>query len=132
MCNAELAALAKVTGEIRATGGTLVAISPQLEQFSKEMVDEHQLNFDLLSDRGNAVARQFGLVFQFPPPLRAAFVELGIDLAKFNDDDSWSVPMTGSYVIDRSATIRHANVDPDHTVRPEPEELVKAVRAAAK
>ncbi len=40
--------------------------------------------------------------------------------------------MTGSYVIDRRGTIRHANVDPDHTVRPEPEELVKAVRAATR
>jgi peroxiredoxin len=77
------------------------------------------------------VARQFGLVFQFSRPLREAFVELGIDLAKFNGDDSWSVPMTGSYVIDRHRTIRYANINPDHTVRPEPEELVKAVRAAA-
>jgi len=77
------------------------------------------------------VARQFGLVFQFSRPLREAFVELGADLAKFNGDDSWSVPMTGSYVIDRRGMIRYANINPDHTVRPEPAELVKAVRAAA-
>jgi peroxiredoxin len=119
-------------GEIRAAGGNLVAISPQQEQFSKEMVEQHKLDFGLLSDRGNAVARQFGLVFPLSPPLRAAYAKFGIDLAKFNGDDSWTLPLPGSYVIDRGGTIRYANVDPDHTARPEPEEIVKALRAAAR
>lgn len=37
--------------------------------------------------------------------------------------------MPASYVIDKSGVIRYASVDPDHTVRPEPEEIVKAVKA---
>jgi peroxiredoxin len=76
------------------------------------------------------VAKQFGLVFPLSQPLREVYGKFGIDLAKFNGDDSWTLPMPASYVIDGSGTIRYANVEPDHTVRPEPEELVKAVRAA--
>jgi len=95
------------------------------------MVAQHKLDFDLLSDRDNAVARQFGLVFVLSAPLRTAYGKFGIDLAKFNGDDSWTLPIPASYVIDRGGTIRYADVDPDYTVRAEPEEILKALRAAA-
>lgn len=78
------------------------------------------------------MARQFGLVFTLAPALREAYGKFGIDLARYNGDDSWTLPMPASYVIDRGGTIRYANVDPDHTVRPEPEELVRALKAAAR
>ncbi len=96
------------------------------------MVDQHKLDFDLLSDQGNAVAKKFGLVFQFSDELRQAYKKLGVDLEKFNGDDSWSLPIPGSFVIDRQGIIRHTNVDVDHTVRPEPAEMVDAIGFAAK
>lgn len=96
------------------------------------MVDQHKLDFDLLSDRGNAVAKKFGLVFQFSGELRQAYEKLGVDLEKFNGDNSWTLPLAGSFVIDRQGIIRRANVDVDHTVRPEPAEMVDAIKVAAK
>ena len=49
---------------------------------------------------------------------------IGIDLNKYNGDDSWTLPMPGRFIIDRSGVIRYAEVNPDYTVRPEPEEVI--------
>jgi hypothetical protein len=53
----------------------------------------------------------------------------GIDLAKTNGDDSWTLPMPARHVIDRDGVIRDAQVDPDYTRRPEPSETLAVLRA---
>ncbi len=82
----------------------------------------------MLVDRGNEVARQFGLVYKVPDKLRELYIQFGIDLPKFNGDDSWELPMPGSFVVDKSGIIRYASADPDYTIRPEPAELVEVVK----
>jgi peroxiredoxin len=56
-------------------------------------------------------------------------MKLGVDLEKFNGDNSWTLPMPARYIIDQHSTIRAADVNPDYTVRPEPEETVKVLDA---
>lgn len=83
----------------------------------------------MLSDRGNQVARQFGLVFQVTDEVKAIYQEkFKIDLVAVNGDDSWTLPMPGRFVIDRTGTIRAAEADPDYTHRPEPAATVEALR----
>ena len=88
------------------------------------MIKEKHLNFDLLSDPGNRVAETYGLVHKFPEDLKKVYLQFGIDLEKYNGDDSWTLPMPGRFIIDRSGVIRYAEVNPDYTVRPEPEEVI--------
>ena len=52
---------------------------------------------------------------------------LGIDLARFNGDESWELPLTATFVIDRTGTIVYASADPDYTARAEPSEVVAAI-----
>lgn len=125
----ELVALQKALPEIIAAGATLVAISPQLAEHSRAVAEKHQLTFDLLSDQGNRVARQFGLVFKLPDDLRQVYMKFGIDLAKVNGDASWTLPMPARFVIDQTGTIRAAAVDPDYTRRPDPAQTVEILRA---
>lgn len=83
----------------------------------------------MLTDRGNAVARSFGLVFSLPDDLRTVYTDgLGIDLERYNGDTTWELAMPASYVVAPSGIITYASVDPDYTVRPEPEEVLAAVR----
>jgi peroxiredoxin len=86
------------------------------------------LTIDVLSDRGNNIARQFRLVFTLPDDLCQLYRQFGADLAKFNGDDSWTLPMPGRFILDRDSTIRGAHVDPDYTVRPEPSLTVEMLR----
>ncbi len=56
---------------------------------------------------------------------------LGVDLSKFNGDNSWELPMPATFVVARDGLIRWASVDADYTVRPEPDQVLDAVRAAS-
>ena len=124
----ELEALQQSLPQILATGATLVAISPQREAFLRQMAEKNHFDFDLLRDDGNVIAAKFGLVFQLPADLREVYSGFGVDLARFNEDDSWTLPMPARIVIDRRGTIRHVDVDPDYTVRPDPAETVAVLK----
>ncbi len=105
-----------------------MALSPQREAFLRQMADKNHLEFELLRDEGNVIAGKFGLVFQVPPDLRELYSGFGVDLARFNGDDSWTLPMPARFVIDRQGAIRHVDVDPDYTVRPDPAETVAVLK----
>jgi peroxiredoxin len=104
-------------------------ISPQLARTSRETGEPNRSGLVALRDRGNQVAQKFGLVFTLPEDLRKIYRDFGIDLAKANGDDSWTLPMPARYVIDQTGTIRAADVDPDYTRRTEPSATVAALRA---
>ncbi len=89
------------------------------------------MHFEVLGDPGNQVAHQFGLVFQIPEDLKQVYAGLKIDLLRCNGDDSWQLPMTSRFIIDRAGIIRNAEFHPDYTVRPDPEETLAALRAMA-
>jgi peroxiredoxin len=91
------------------------------------MSQRHKLAFDILSDPGNRVASEFGLTFKLPEDLHQVYGKFGIDLKKYDGDESWTLPMPARFVIDSSGTIRAADVDPDYTVRPEPAETVRVL-----
>lgn len=118
-----------MVAEIEALGGQLAAISPQLEEHNQKIAQRHKLTFALLSDRGNQVARQYGLVWTLPEDLRQLYRSFGADLEKFNGDASWTLPMPARFLIDQDSTIRAAEVNPDYTVRPEPSDAVVALKA---
>lgn len=115
--------------EITAAGGTLVVVSPQVAAISRNIADKLELTFDILVDRGNRVAREFGLVFTLPEDLKHLYQKFGIDLATANGDESWTLPIPARFVIDRSGTIRAADADPDYTRRPEPSRTVEVIRS---
>jgi peroxiredoxin len=118
--------------QIEALGATLVAISPQLPSHNRELVRSRALGFPILSDAGNKVAADFGLVFTLPDYLRAIYATFPLDLADYNGDASWTLPMPARFVIDRHGVIRAAESDPDYTTRPEPEDTLAALRALAR
>jgi peroxiredoxin len=106
-----------------------VTISPQLEQFNRELVAERKLPFEVLSDRGNEVARKYGLVYTFPADMKWVYSEkFGLDLPAFNGDDSWTLPMPARFIVDQQSIIRAADFNLDHTNRPEPSETVEALK----
>src|SRR6266568_7986221 len=98
-CNLELHAYQQALPQLRALGATLVAISPQTPDHSLSTVEKKKLTFTVLSDVGNHVARQFGLVFTIEEAVRTACQQVGANLPTFNGDDSWELPMAGTFLI---------------------------------
>lgn len=109
-------------------GATLVALSPQLPEHSAATVEKLHLSFGVLSDLHNEVARRFGIVFRLPDDLAQIYRKFNMDLAKFNGDASWELPMPARYVIDQGSVIGGATVNLDYTFRPEPAETLAILR----
>ncbi|MGK6323721.1 peroxiredoxin-like family protein [Sphingomonas sp. DT-51] len=123
-CNFDLQALEDVRPEIEARGASLVAISPQTPSNSRKSQRDNKLDFPILSDRGAAVAAEFGLRFSLPADLIDVYRQFGADLAIVNDDPSGVLPMPARYVIGTDGMIAYAEVNPDYTRRPDPSELL--------
>ena len=65
-----------VAPEIEAAGARLVAISPRNADHSLSMSEKHGLKFQVLTDAGNAVARQHGLAFSVEEPVRKLLAQI--------------------------------------------------------
>ncbi len=126
-CNAQLAALQEIHPQIAATGGSLVAISPQTQKHSYMTRDMHKLRFPVLSDAGNQVARKFGLVYRLSPEMQAMYESIMTKLPGYNGDQSWELPLAATYVVQSDGKILWARIGADWRKRPEPEEILEAV-----
>ncbi|GAN69523.1 peroxiredoxin-like family protein [Acetobacter orleanensis] len=130
-CNMELQALEAALPSFRELGANLIAISPQTAVNSRKSVRQNHLDFPILSDTHNNVAAKFGLRFALPDYLVELYQNLKNDLPGFNGDESWTLPMPGRFVIGQDGVILYAEVNPDYTRRPEPEDMLPALRKAA-
>jgi peroxiredoxin len=124
-CVGQLEAMNSVLPQIEQAGASLVAISPQTVQQSFFMVDQHQLRFPLLSDAGNQVARQFGLVYRVPNDQQAIYRRAFVNLPFANGDNSWELPIPATFILDRDGTVLYASADEDYTQRLEPLEILQ-------
>jgi peroxiredoxin len=123
-CVGQLEAMNLVLPQIEKAGASLVTISPQTVQQSFFMADQHKLRFPLLSDAGNGVARQFGLVYRVPEDQQAIYRRAFVNLPFANGDNSWELPIPATFILDRDGTVLYASADEDYTQRPEPREIV--------
>ena len=121
-------ALKKAAKEFEALGATFIAISPQLQTYNRELREEKKLTFEILSDPGNQVAQRYGLKFQLPEDLREVYLKFDIDLPRYNGDDSWTLPLPTTLIINQNGIIQHGAINADYTVRPDPEETLAALK----
>lgn len=127
-CNADLANLKHIVPDVEAAGATMIAISPELPEYSAEIIRKQNLPYSILSDAGNETAAAFGLRFSLPDALKKLYRDtFGIDLEKFSGDPSWTLPMPARFLIDSEGVIRYAESSPDYTKRPDPDALIKVL-----
>ena len=117
-------ALQDIYPEIQKAGASLIAISPMLPDGTLSMTEKNELTFDVLSDQGNKIARQYGLVFRLDDELLKLYDKFGLDVAGANGDDSFELPIPATYLVTAERQISYAFLDVDHTVRMEPAEIV--------
>jgi len=127
-CNLEFKALNDSLSTIKSLGANLVGISPELPDNSISTAEKHALEFDVLSDVGNIVARDYGIVMDVPDSMRPLYLQWGLDVPSANGDDTWELPIPATYVIDSDGTVVFAYVNKNYTERLEPEEIINALK----
>lgn len=128
-CCGQMEGMNRVLPEIEGVGASLAAISPQTVKQCFFMADQHRLHLPLLSDRGNRVARQFGLVYRVPDEQQAIYRRAFINLPFTNGDENWELPIPATYILDRDGSVLFASAKEDYTERPEPAEILERIRS---
>jgi peroxiredoxin len=127
-CNMELRAYQQILEDIHGAGAELIAVSPQTPDGSLSTQEKNELQFHVLSDEGNRTAEAFNLVYRLPDYLIELYKERGLDVAKHNGDDSWSLPTAATYVIAQDGTIAYEYTKADYKDRVEPADLLAEVK----
>ena len=125
----ELEALQEIHSQVRRLGASIVVLTPELERYTRAMHKKLNLSFDILTDLHLKIAEQFGLVFILPDYLRELYQSFGNALDRFHDEPQFRLPIPARYVIDKTGIIRAADVNADYTIRPEPSETLRHLRA---
>ena len=103
-------------------------LSPQLPAFTKPGAEQHKLTFPILTDPGNKVGEAYGLAFRLPDDLIEVYKKIGVDLPRYNGDESWRLSIPSRLVIRADGTVASAEADPDYTRRPEVEPTIEVLR----
>jgi peroxiredoxin len=127
-CNIALRAYqAQLVPALADRGISLIAISPQTPDRSLSTKEAKDLTFTVLSDPGNQVARQLGILTAPSDGARAAQLQLGLDLTKVNADSTTGLPMPTVLIADADGVIRWIDVHADYTTRTEPGQILQAI-----
>ncbi len=127
-CNLLLKNYQEILPQIKAAGANLVAISPMTPDNSLRTKEQNELQFSVLSDIGNNVARQYTAVFKNDPAAINAMSELGYDFHGYYADESAEIPVPATFVIDTDGTLLLAkSAGGDYRERVEPQDILNAL-----
>jgi peroxiredoxin len=141
-CNLQLAAYNARLTDIKAAGGTLVAVSPEsakgyevvqnseMPQEAKETVIAAP-DFDVLYDAGAALAKQYGLTFTLPEAHKKLLDMMKVDIEKANGDDTYTFADPATYIIDTDGIIKWAFVPNNYRKRAEPDAIIEQLKKLA-
>jgi peroxiredoxin len=116
-CNLTIQAFQERYSEIVSRGVTLVAISPQTPDHSLSLQEKHNLRFPVLSDSGNKVAQQFGIVFELDRDLRVVQEQFSVDIPSFNGEHSFQLPVPAVFLVSKDGTVLDSFVEVNYMKR---------------
>lgn len=129
-CNIQLRGLQAALPRFRRLGASLVAISPQAADHSLSLTEKHELSFPVLSDLDQEVIRAYKVQFTLAGDLEDLQVNVfRNDPADQNADQTRSLPVPATFVIDENSIVRAAFVSADWRVRAEPADIEAALRS---
>jgi len=108
---AELQGLGAALSEAERAGVAVVAVSPDPNEQSQTLAERLRLDYRFVADPDLAVTRRWGLVHAGGGP--------------YGQD----VPRPSTVVLDRDGLVRWVSVTRNYQVRPDPDEVLRALRA---
>lgn len=127
-CNLILNRYQAILPEIKEAGATLIAISPQSPGGSLSMKEKNALEFEVLSDNGNLIAKEYTTVHPNPKKSLKKMEELGYDYNSYNSDVNSELPVPATFIIEKDGAISFAKSEgADYRNRVEPAEIINAL-----
>lgn len=126
-CNLELKFLQDNFSRIKDKGATLIAVSPQSPDHSLSMAEKNNLEFEILTDADNHLAKKIGIVFQLQDFVLPYYKDLGINLSDFNENNDNTLPVPAVLVVDENRVVTYKFLDVNYMNRIDVEELIDSL-----
>ncbi len=130
-CNIELNALQRSITHFKKYNASLIAVTPQRPDKSKEQIKKAEYTFEVLSDLDSSVMKSYNLYFEVPRELHELYKNrFGFDITDYNGKDRLGLPVPGTFVIGQDGIILSAYAKTDYKMRMEPEDILEVLKAA--
>ncbi len=124
-CNVELQGYKEILPDIIKKGAKLIAVSPELPDNSSKLVEKLGLDYEVLSDVDNILAKELGIVFTASNELVDAYKTFGIDLTASQGNSKNELPVPAVYVLDSTGKILFCSAELDYRIRFEPRTILE-------
>lgn len=129
-CNLALSQYQSILPGIKENGATLFAVSAQTPDESLSIKEKNNLDFEVLSDNGNLVARLYTTVFKNGEAPLKEMNKLGFNFDSFYDNDSKEIPVPAVFIIEKDSHISYAKTKGgDYRKRAEPVEILENLKS---
>lgn len=122
-CNVALHYMQEALPEFKKYGANLIAVTPEVPDKSISTKEKNELQFEVLSDLNNHVARAYKVVFKLTNEV-AEIYQNNFGLSDYNGNTDGELPLAATYIIDQNGVIRYAFLDADYRNRAEPQDLI--------
>ena len=108
---------------------TLITVTPQKPDKSKEQLEKAEYTFEILSDLDDSVTKSYRLYFEVPLELHELYMNrFGFDITDYNGKDRLGLPIPGTFVISQDGVIRVSFAKTDYKKRMDSRDIIEALR----
>ncbi|WP_029582715.1 peroxiredoxin-like family protein [Bradyrhizobium sp. URHD0069] len=127
-CRLNVSAVIQAYDQIRASGGQVVAIMPEIQEFTEKFKSDSGAPFPVLTDLDNGYALSLNLAIWLGTEIQHLLSYE--DLSNFHGNDGWMLPIPATFVIGRDGLVKARFVDPDFRKRMAIDDLIAALKSA--
>lgn len=127
-CRLNVRAVTQALDRIRALGGDVVAIMPEVQHFAEKFKSEADAPFPVLTDLDNGYAMSLNLAIWLGSEIQRLLSYQ--DMKDFHGNDGWVLPIPATFVVGRDGMVKARFVDPDFRKRMEIDDLIAALKSA--
>ena len=128
-CRLNVRAVIQSLDRVKASGGQIVAVMPEVQEFSEKFKHESGATFPVLTDLDNGYALSLNLAIWLGTEIRGLLSYQ--DMQSFHGNDGWVLPIPATFVVGRDGLVKARFVDPDFRKRMEIDDLIAALKQAS-
>ncbi len=130
-CNTQMSQLKEIEDDIVALGYQILAISPDTTDRLQESIIKHEMKYTLLYDKDLAAAKSFGIVFKLDDSTEKRYLGAKIPLNFDSRSDGHILLSPAVFLVGTDGVIRFHYVNPNYSLRLEPDVLLAVAKAYA-
>src|SRR6266568_2142494 len=128
-CRLNVRAVIGAQDRVKALGGQIVAIMPEVQAFTRKFKVDSGAPFPVLTDLDNGYALSLNLAIWLGTEIQRLLSYQ--NMSSFHGNDGWVLPIPATFVVGRDGMVKARFVDPDFRKRMEIDDLIAALKSAS-